>query len=68
MRTNYAASRFNCQRHIWQRIDKEAEKFGVYIEPITDVKRVPDMIRKITLPDDQTFQKWLKEMKKKKAD
>lgn len=67
MRTHYATSRFNRCKGIFGNIIKEAEKFGVYIEPITDVKRVPDVIRKIKLPDDETFQKWLDEMKKEKG-
>ena len=67
MRTHYATSRFNRCKGLFGNIIKEAEKFGVYIEAITDIKRVPDVVRKITLPDDETFQKWLNEMKKEKG-
>ena len=67
MRTHYATSRFNRCKGLFGNIIKEAEKFGIHIEPIDDIKRVPDVVRKIKLPDDETFQKWLDEMKKEKG-
>jgi integrase len=67
MRTNYATSSFNRCKGIFGNIIEEAEKFGIHIEDIKDIKRVPDVVRKVKLPNDEMFQKWLNEMKKEKG-